>query len=225
MEESNRNTRNISARPHTHKQQPADIHASQQYICEVSRLFQCPSSTYHRVGWPCLCVSVLTRAGNPGNSCQGTAFFSPWPLALIGCSTCLSLARSLSPVVSHDGVHHFPVCSSSHWSPTAHQLYLLFWACVWTCVYRLKWEQPLAVYLFLLFRFTFLSRNYLSDNSNNPFFSNKFRWFVLVKSEEAYCLQLTTDIHDSISSFVVFTLSQWQVLCVKVAHFHILAPM
>lgn len=103
MEESNRNTRNISAHPHTHKQQPADIHASQQYICEVSRLFQCPSSTYHRVGWPCLCVSVLTRAGNPGNSCQGTAFFSPCPLTFIGCSTCLSLARfSLS-------------CSESWW--------------------------------------------------------------------------------------------------------------
>lgn len=65
--------------------------------------------------WPCLCksttlvcLSVLTRGGNPGNSCQGAAISSPCPLIPIARST--SLYLSSSP------------CGESLWCSSVHQL-------------------------------------------------------------------------------------------------------
>lgn len=51
-----------------------------------------------------MCLPLLTRDGNPGNGCQGAAFFPlcpPTPMAR-------TASLSLFPLVSHDGDHHLP---------------------------------------------------------------------------------------------------------------------
>lgn len=137
MEQSNRNTWNISAHPHTHK------HAK----CRHTRIATLTVYLQSFKTFPVF-KQHISQSGLALPLCVCQWWREPVTLATAAkvqlsflpghWHSLVALPVSLSPVVSHDGVHYFPVCSSSHWSPTMHQSYFLFWACMWTCVYRLK---------------------------------------------------------------------------------------